>query len=280
MPFPSCRSRHAQFAIRMKRFLRAYGRKHDGRIPLRAKDGARHVDVGDIDETSRTNLDERVSLVIGSRRSVVINARREISPMRRRNVFSRRGLKIHHVKRLIRRGNDRVALLLKIIEPAQKVFFLEWLSAEKIRKATSENAGASNQRASAKHLEKSSSRFHAVGRVVHTHSPSTIGLLWQRSVAQQRIEVAENLCQVARKRRSHCSCRAEFAAHNPRENFVPFFAGNRPTGMLCPLSFLFAVPVAFITPAQALFLHGDPAGFGLYAHLTDFRKHRAFTFSA
>src|SRR5215471_1598930 len=94
--------------------------------------------------------------------------------MCRRNRLSRRGFKIHNIQSLIRRGDYRVALLPQIVEPAQKVFFLGQLGAEKIRKAARKNAGAGNQRAGAKHFEKFSSSSEPVGRGVHTHSSSAL----------------------------------------------------------------------------------------------------------
>ena len=108
------RSGHAQLTIGMERFLGAHGREHDGRVPLRAENGPRHVDVGDVDQTARTYLNVRIAVAIRAHGSVVVHARCQIAPMRRGNVFSRRGFEIHHAECLIRR-RDNLITLLKIL---------------------------------------------------------------------------------------------------------------------------------------------------------------------
>src|SRR5438876_280584 len=82
-------------------------------------------------------------------------------------------------------------------------------------------------------------------------------LIWQRSVAQERVEFAENFYQIAGKSRSRRGGGSPFAPYNPRQNLVPVLGSDRPAGMLRPFSFLRSVPVAYVAPAQTLFLFGD-----------------------
>src|SRR5215467_7921191 len=105
VPFGTCRSGHSQFAIRMECLLGAHRREHDGRVPFDAKNGPRHVDVRDIHQSTRPNLNARITLVISADGGVVVHAGGEISPMSGGNVFSSRWFKIHHVERLVGRGN-------------------------------------------------------------------------------------------------------------------------------------------------------------------------------
>src|SRR5579859_276140 len=122
--------------------------------------------------------------------------------MRGRNCFSCSGLKIHYIEGLVGRGNDVVALL-KVLEPARKMFLFARRSIEKICKTTCKNARAGNQRAGPKHLEEFSAGPRPVGRVAHTLSSSIpCPLLLERSVTQQCVQVAENLSNLVRKGRS------------------------------------------------------------------------------
>src|SRR5207237_2981668 len=104
--------------------------------------------------------------------------------------------------------------------------------------------------------------------------------IWQRSVAQERVEFAENFYQIAGKSRSRRGGGSPFAPYNPRQNLVPVLGSDRPAGMLRPFSFLRSVPVAFVAPAQTLFLFGDPTGFGLDACLANGGEERLVAFSS
>src|SRR5579859_992782 len=119
--------------------------------------------------------------------------------MRGRNCFSCSGLKIHYIEGLVGRGNDVVALL-KVLEPARKMFLFARRSIEKICKTTCKNTRAGNQRAGPKHLEEFSAGPRPVGRVAHTLSSSIpCPLLLERSVTQQWVQVAENFHKFARE---------------------------------------------------------------------------------
>src|SRR6266581_8406699 len=85
-------------------------------------------------------------------------------------------------------------------------------------------------------------------------------LLRQRSETQQRIKIAKDLGGFARKGRAR-SCRwGEFASDDPRLDLLPIVSRNRPTGVFCPLPLHRLIPVAFVTPAEALLLFCDPTG--------------------
>src|SRR2546430_5167516 len=92
--------------------------------------------------------------------------------MRRGDCFLRRGLKIHHIEGLVGGRNDRVALLLQIPEPPQKVFLLRRLRTEKLCQRASQHARAGDQRAGEKHLEEFPSRSSASANGIHGLSPS------------------------------------------------------------------------------------------------------------
>src|SRR5437016_2889106 len=92
-------------------------------------------------------------------------------------------------------------------------------------------------------------------------------LMRQRSKAQQRIKIVKDLGDFARKSSARGRRGREFAADDPRQYPFPICRGSGPTGMLRPFAFLDGVPVALVTPAEALLLFRNPAGIRVYARL-------------
>ncbi|MCU1317820.1 MAG: hypothetical protein JWN63_3142 [Candidatus Acidoferrum typicum] len=92
-----CRPRHGDFAFRMESLLTAYGGKHNWSVPLRAEEIHRHVNIFDVDEPARVNLNPRIAFAIRPHRSVVVHAGGEIAEMRGWQSFARGRLKVHHV---------------------------------------------------------------------------------------------------------------------------------------------------------------------------------------
>src|ERR1700745_1201746 len=78
-------------------------------------------------------------------------------------------------------------------------------------------------------------------RVRARRSMGSIGglrpLVWQRSVAQERVEFAENFYQITGKRSPRRSGGGHFAPYNPRPNPVPAPGSGWAAGVLCPPSF-------------------------------------------
>ena len=110
---------HRDFAFRMESFLSAHWRQHDRRAPLCAKEIHRHIDVFDIDQPARPNLDARIAFAICPHRSVIVHTGGEIAEVCWRQYLACRRLKIHHIEGLVRRSNYTIALL-QGIEPANK----------------------------------------------------------------------------------------------------------------------------------------------------------------
>jgi hypothetical protein len=111
---------HRDFAFGMEGFLSAHGGEHNRRVPLRAEEAYRHVDVLDVNEPARPNLDARVAFAIRPHCPIVVHAGGEIAEMRWRQGLPCGELEIQNIEGLVRRGNHFVALL-KRIEPAKKL---------------------------------------------------------------------------------------------------------------------------------------------------------------
>src|SRR5260370_40902106 len=75
--------------------------------------------------------------------------------------------------------------------------------------------------------------------------PPYLGLLWQRSVAQQRVEVADNFCYVAKERSSRRCGGTQFAPQEPRQEFLPVFRQSWPAGNFHPFPFFDPDPLDF-----------------------------------
>ncbi len=135
MTLGSRSSRHGDFAFRMEGFLGAHRRKHNRRAPIGVEEGHGHVDVLDINESASPNLDARVPFAIRPDSSIVVHTGGEVAKMRWRKCLARGKLKIHHIEGLVWRGNDLV-VLLKGIEPAEKLPPCNFTRGQKIRKRT------------------------------------------------------------------------------------------------------------------------------------------------
>src|SRR6266403_2121832 len=125
MTFGPRRPGHGDFALRMESFLSAHRREHNWRGPLRAEEADGHVEVLDIDEPPRSNLDARVTFAICAHGPIVIHAGGKIAKMRWRQYFARCRLKIHHVEGLVW-GGDHFLALLNRIQPAKKLLLREF----------------------------------------------------------------------------------------------------------------------------------------------------------
>src|SRR5260370_369456 len=112
------------------------------------------------------------------------------------------------------------------------------------------------------------------------HSKKEYSSLRQRSEAQQRGKIAEDLGRFARKRSARGCREREFASNDPRQNLFPILRRGGPAGVFRPFPLHHRVPVAFVTPAEALLLFCDPAGIRVYARLGNQCECGLFAFSA
>src|SRR5260370_2202970 len=112
------------------------------------------------------------------------------------------------------------------------------------------------------------------------HSKKEYSSFRERSEAEQRVKIAEDLGRFARKRSARGCREREFASNDPRQNLFPILRRGGPTGVLRPFPLHCRVPVAFVTPAEAFFLLRDPAGIRVYARLGNQRECGLFAFSA
>ena len=80
------------------RLLAADGAKVNRRFVSLAEQLHRHIDLTDIDEPARPQLNVRVSLVIELQSRVVFDARGQVAPMRRWNSLARSFLEIQGSK--------------------------------------------------------------------------------------------------------------------------------------------------------------------------------------
>src|SRR5262245_47303762 len=119
MAFCLGRARDGDLAFRVKRFLAAEGTEEDRRLPFRADQGDRRVDLADVDETARTKIPLRVAGAIRGDGRVVVVAGPQVAPMRVRNFPSRYGLEFEDVDRLGGGGDlgGLLCLLHHVLEP-------------------------------------------------------------------------------------------------------------------------------------------------------------------
>src|SRR5260370_17410340 len=101
------------------------------------------------------------------------------------------------------------------------------------------------------------------------HSKKEYSSFRQRSEAQQRVKIAEDLGRFARKRSARGCREREFASNDPRQSLFPILRRCGPAGVFRPFPLHRRVPVAFVTPAQPLLFFSDPAVIRSYPRLAN-----------
>ncbi len=96
--------------VGMKGAVAAHRRKDDRTVVFCAEDVGAHVDLADIDEPPRPQLEFPEALAVGTQGHFVIDARGHVSEMRRRNILLHDRLEVENVKRLRRVGNQLVEI--------------------------------------------------------------------------------------------------------------------------------------------------------------------------
>ncbi len=81
------RARDTGLGIVVERALAADWRAHDWRGIFGAEDIDAHVDLADVDQAPRPELEFQEALAVGAKRHFVVDARRHVAEMRRRDVL-------------------------------------------------------------------------------------------------------------------------------------------------------------------------------------------------
>jgi hypothetical protein len=90
-------------ALVVERALAAHGREHDRARIFHAENVGRHVDLADVDEPARTQLELEEALAVGAQRDFVVDTRGHVAEMRGRDVLAADRLEIEDVDRLLGR---------------------------------------------------------------------------------------------------------------------------------------------------------------------------------
>ena len=89
------------FRVRVKGPVAPRRRDHDRAVEFRAKDLDAHVDLADIDQPPRPQLELLKTVPIGAQRYFVVDAGRHIAEMRRRHVRLHDRLEVEDIERLV-----------------------------------------------------------------------------------------------------------------------------------------------------------------------------------
>src|SRR5215467_10846250 len=130
MIFAACCACHSNVPFRVKRLFATHWTDHNGTAPSSSEEAYRRVDLPDIDESARPNLDARIAFSICPHRGIVVHSCGEITKMCRRQGFARCRLEIQHIEGLVRR-RDHVGVLLEVPEPATERRLRQLISRQK-----------------------------------------------------------------------------------------------------------------------------------------------------
>ena len=100
------RAGDGELALGMEELVASRRRNDDRRAPPAAEELAAHVDLGDVVEAARAQLELQEALAIGTQRDLVVDARGHVAEMRRGHGLARHRLEIEHVDRLGRRFDE------------------------------------------------------------------------------------------------------------------------------------------------------------------------------
>src|SRR5437879_12599377 len=100
------RAGDGELALGMEELVAPRRRDDDRRAPPAAEELAAHVDLGDVVEAARAQLELQEALAIGAQRHLVVDARGHVAEMRRRHGLARHRLELEHVDRLGRRLDE------------------------------------------------------------------------------------------------------------------------------------------------------------------------------
>src|SRR5262245_29669834 len=103
-----CRPGGGDLALVMKGSLAADRREHDRACILLPEDLGRHVDLADVDQPARPELEFQEAFAISAQRDLVVDAGGHVAEMRGRNVIAADRLEIEDVDRLLGRLDEVV----------------------------------------------------------------------------------------------------------------------------------------------------------------------------
>ena len=95
------RSGDGDLALRVEGFLPADRRDHDRAVVFHPENVGAHVDLADIDEAARPQLEFQEAFSVGAQRDFVVDAGGHVTEMRRRHVHTAGCLEIEDVDRLL-----------------------------------------------------------------------------------------------------------------------------------------------------------------------------------
>src|SRR5262250_539648 len=117
MILAACCAGYCNVPFRVKRLFATHWADHNGTAPSSLQEAYRRVDLPDVDESARPNLDARIAFSICPHRGIIVDSCGEIAKMCRRQGFARCRLEIQHIESLVGR-RDHVGVLLEVPEPA------------------------------------------------------------------------------------------------------------------------------------------------------------------
>ena len=104
------RPRDACLAVRMVGLMPAGRIDDDRRLVFLTEDFRAHVDLADVDQPARPQLEFQKALAVGAQRDVVVDARGHVAEMGRRHVLVHHRLEVEHVERFLGAGNELVVI--------------------------------------------------------------------------------------------------------------------------------------------------------------------------
>jgi hypothetical protein len=100
----------------MKHLVRARGGDEDRLVVTLAEELDRHIDIADIDEPSRQQLELIESLAVDAHDRAVVGALRHIGVMARIDLRADHGLEIEHVDGIVGALNERIGLRGRVVD--------------------------------------------------------------------------------------------------------------------------------------------------------------------
>jgi hypothetical protein len=101
-------ARGRDLALVVEGSLAADRREHDRACIFHSEDLGRHVDLADVDQPARTELEFQEAFAVGAQRDLVVDARGHVAEMRGRNVLAADRFEIEDVDRLLGRLDELV----------------------------------------------------------------------------------------------------------------------------------------------------------------------------
>ena len=135
------RARDAFLAVGVVGFVPAGRIDDDRRFVALAEDFGAHVDLADVDQPARPELEFQETRAVGAQRDVVVDAGGHIAEMRRRYVLVHHRLEIEHVERFLGARNQMVVVARRPDERIGGSLGKRFLSERRKARASEQRAG-------------------------------------------------------------------------------------------------------------------------------------------